>query len=86
AEQAVHETEPEASAAPDEPTMRLDITPAPDLGHDDDDPREPAPVVALFGDGERGRGDKPKTSVDELFARLRASRTENVARRVSADA
>jgi hypothetical protein len=62
--------------------------------HDDDgdDDREPAPVVSLFaGEFERetaveaddAAGDKP--SVDDLFARLRAARSDTVAQRAQTE-
>jgi len=74
----------DAGADDRSPSMRLDIQPAGDAPHDDDPHREPAPVVSLFGE-DRNRADKTKPSVDELFAKLRASRTDQVARRAAAD-
>lgn len=57
-----------------------------------DDDREPAPVVNLFGPGGRAPRPEParetggaRTSVDELFARLRAARADEVAQRVAAE-
>jgi hypothetical protein len=53
-------------------------------GHDDrDNARKTAPVVALFGSGEDDESidEGPNASVDDLFARLRASRAESVVER-----
>jgi DivIVA domain-containing protein len=54
--------------------------------HDEhDDARTAAPVVALFGhdDGDEAESidDGPRASVDDLFARLRASRADSVIER-----
>ncbi|HSB87351.1 MAG TPA: DivIVA domain-containing protein [Ilumatobacteraceae bacterium] len=54
--------------------------------HDErDETRRAAPVVALFGSGDDDEPDvgdeAPKASVDDLFARLRAARTEVVVQR-----
>lgn len=68
-----------------------------DVQHDDHDDRPIAPVVSIFGgatESPRSREPEvplpptapapPKHSVDDLFARLRASRPEAVAARVEA--
>ena len=53
--------------------------------HDDlDNARKSAPVVALFGaddDDESEAVDGPGGTVDDLFARLRAARAEQVVER-----
>lgn len=59
-----------------------------------DDEREPAPVVALFADGDPLDFDPSEdrhtlddtTAVDSLFARLRAARAESIAERAAAGA
>ena len=81
----------DADLAPEE-AVDADVV-APEEAAEADDSREPAPVVSLFRDGgwpapsdapAPTAASEPRSSVDELFAKLRASRTDQVARRASA--
>ena len=72
---------------PDTDVVALDIQPADDTELDTDDDGTIAPVVSLFG-GDTAPTAEPaveaapsKGTVDDLFAKLRASRTDAVAER-----
>lgn len=79
------EPAPAAPVADDDNTVLLmrDIHEVHD--HDErDDARKAAPVVALFGGGDdenESHDEVPNATVDDLFARLRAARTESVVER-----
>jgi DivIVA domain-containing protein len=81
------DSDAEADAVDVAPAVQLDIGRAADadVEHDENDDRQPAPVVSLFAgeidrtsDGSVGR---ERRSADDLFAKLRAARAQTVAQR-----